>query len=150
MFLAKMKLKPFQNKKDQTNLRYPTKKQFFFPLKRTAFLSGTSNVFGPSYFEMALIDLAFLHGQQFQVTRHRAYDQTLGYILVSKNSAANFCLSSRRKLIHPSFGRREETQSSTQRDSQHRFPILGLFGQSGYYAKCCSIFLKYATENSFS
>ena len=41
-------LKPFQNKKGQKNLRDPTK-------KRTAFLSGTSNFFGLSYFETALV-----------------------------------------------------------------------------------------------
>ena len=35
-------LKPLQNKKGQKNLRYLTKKQ-------------SSNFFGPSYFEMALI-----------------------------------------------------------------------------------------------
>ena len=47
-------LKPFQNKKGQKNLRYPTKSSPFLG-KKTAFLSGTSNFFGPSYFEAALV-----------------------------------------------------------------------------------------------
>ena len=42
-------LKLFQNRKDQKNFRYPTKKQSL-----TAFLSGTSILFGSSYFETAL------------------------------------------------------------------------------------------------
>ena len=35
----------------------PDKKAVFFPYKRTAFLSGTPNFFGPSYFEAALVKL---------------------------------------------------------------------------------------------
>ena len=42
--------KPLQNKKDQKNLRYPTKKHG----KEDCFLLGTSNFYGPSYFETAL------------------------------------------------------------------------------------------------
>ena len=37
------------------NLGYPTKKQSFFLYKRTAFLSGASNIFGPFYFEVAFL-----------------------------------------------------------------------------------------------
>ena len=52
---ANSALKPVQNKKGQKNLGYPTKKAVFFPYKRTAFLSGTPNFFGPSCFEAALV-----------------------------------------------------------------------------------------------
>ena len=44
-------LKSLQNKKGQKI----GKKAVFFPYKRTAFLSGTPNFFGPSYFEVALV-----------------------------------------------------------------------------------------------
>ena len=47
-------LKPFQNKKGQKKLRYPTKKQSFSK-EKTAFLSGISIFFGPSYFETTLV-----------------------------------------------------------------------------------------------
>ena len=50
----KKSLKLLQNKKGQKNLGYPTKKQSFYKQKKTAFLSGTPNLFGPSYFEAAL------------------------------------------------------------------------------------------------
>ena len=49
--------KPFQNKKCQKDLRYPTKKQTFLR-KKTTFLSGTSKFFDPSYFDMALPKLS--------------------------------------------------------------------------------------------
>ena len=43
-------VKSLQNKKGQKKLRYPTKRQSF-----SAFLLGISNLFGPSYFEAALV-----------------------------------------------------------------------------------------------
>ena len=46
-------LKPFQNKKGPKNLGYPKKKQSFY-LEKDCFFSGTPNIFGPSYFEVAL------------------------------------------------------------------------------------------------
>ena len=47
-------VKPFQNKKGQKSFRYPSKKQSS-SLERTVFLLRTSNFFGPSYFETALV-----------------------------------------------------------------------------------------------
>ena len=47
-------LKPFQNKKGQKNLRYPTKKQSFC-LEKDCFFVGYLKFFGPSYFETALL-----------------------------------------------------------------------------------------------
>ena len=41
-------IKPLQNKKGTRE------KSSLFPYKRTAFFLGTSNFFGPSYFEVAL------------------------------------------------------------------------------------------------
>ena len=38
----------------------PDKKVVFFPYKRAAFLSGTPNFLGPSYFESALTKLALI------------------------------------------------------------------------------------------
>ena len=52
--LLKSLLKPVQNKKGQKDLGYP-KKSSPFIWKKTAFFSGTSNFFGPSYFEVALV-----------------------------------------------------------------------------------------------
>ena len=49
-------LKLSQNKKGRKNLRYPTKKQSFF-LEKDCFLSGTSNFYGPSYFETTLMKI---------------------------------------------------------------------------------------------
>ena len=46
--------KAVSKKKGQKNLRYPTKKQSFYK-EKDCFLSGTSNFFGPSYFETALV-----------------------------------------------------------------------------------------------
>ena len=46
-------LKPLQTKKGQKRLWCLTRKQSF-SLEKDCFLSGTSNFFGPSYFEMAL------------------------------------------------------------------------------------------------
>ena len=43
-----------QNKEGQKNLRYPTKKQFFFK-EKDCFFVGYLNFFGPCYFEMALV-----------------------------------------------------------------------------------------------
>ena len=42
-------LKPLQNKKGTQE------KSSLFPYKRTAFFSGTPNLFDPSYFEAALV-----------------------------------------------------------------------------------------------
>ena len=50
LYLFLILVKPFQNKKGHKNLRYPTKSSPPFH----AFLLGTSNFFGPSYFEAAL------------------------------------------------------------------------------------------------
>ena len=47
-------IKPLQNK-GPNKFGVPDKKAVFFPYKRTAFLSGTPNFFGPSYFEAALV-----------------------------------------------------------------------------------------------
>ena len=46
-------LKPLQNKKGQ-KIWGTREKSSLFPYKRTTFLSGSSNFFGPPYFEAAL------------------------------------------------------------------------------------------------
>ena len=48
-------LKPSQNKKGLKNLGYPTKKQSF-SLEKDCFFVGYPKFFGPSYFEMALVN----------------------------------------------------------------------------------------------
>ena len=53
-----MTVKPLQNKKGQKNLGYPRKSSPFIR-KKTAFFSDTSNFFGPSYFEVALLTWTF-------------------------------------------------------------------------------------------
>ena len=46
-------LKPLQNKKGKKNFGYPKKKQSFY-LEKDCFFSGTPNIFGPPYIEVAL------------------------------------------------------------------------------------------------
>ena len=49
-----MLTKASSKQEGQKKFGVPDKKAVYFPYKRTAFLSGTPNFFGPSYFEAAL------------------------------------------------------------------------------------------------
>jgi hypothetical protein len=58
-------LKPFQNKKRQKNLRYPTKKQSFSK-EKDCFFVGYLKFFGPTYFEVALLGCESSYTQKSQ------------------------------------------------------------------------------------
>ena len=77
-------------------MRYPTKKQSFF----LAFLSGTSNFFGPSYFEMALyIVRGSITKYRWVLTQKSMVRGLRGVLLAFYR--AKFSWFIRRMVIHP-------------------------------------------------
>ena len=57
MNLLKLHAKATSKQEGPKKFGVPDKKAVFFPYKRTAFLLGTPNYFGPSCFEAALMVL---------------------------------------------------------------------------------------------
>ena len=71
-------IKLLQNKKGQKNLGYPRKSSPFI-MKKTAFLVGTPNFFGPSYFETALPSLCYCEAAQRMLEQPKNPFRTWNY-----------------------------------------------------------------------